>query len=210
MFIIGIGSLLKRWLLTILPYYFSNELSAEVDMEEIWKDVTGFEEYYQVSSLGRLKALRRTVPDARWGQRTFKERISTGSLDKKTGYLRFNFCKQGKVTTRPIHQVMLEEFIGPKPFIDYQGCHCDGNKLNNLPENLRWDSSQNNNLDKIHHGTIACMEKNGRAVLTKVQVLKIRKLFNLGTYSKSELGRMFKVTDVSIGNIVNRKLWRHI
>lgn len=50
-------------------------------MEEIWKDVKGFEGVYQVSNLGRVKSLKRVVRDNR-GYRTVRERILQNVLSR--------------------------------------------------------------------------------------------------------------------------------
>ena len=44
------------------------------DMEEIWKEIPGYEGLYQVSSLGRFKALSR-VRKGIYGNRIYKERL---------------------------------------------------------------------------------------------------------------------------------------
>ena len=59
-------------------------------MDEIWKDITGFENMYQVSNLGRVKSLpklkRVTVFNKAHIKIMTKERIIGGSLDK-SGYI---------------------------------------------------------------------------------------------------------------------------
>lgn len=55
-------------------------------MQEIWKDVTGYEGLYQVSNLGRVKAMPK---------RGHKEKIMKPSL-KKDGYNRILLSKKGK------------------------------------------------------------------------------------------------------------------
>ena len=54
-------------------------------MEEIWKDVKGFEGFYQVSNLGRVKSLKRTI--IRKNGKTFfvRERILKTTNDQ-SGY----------------------------------------------------------------------------------------------------------------------------
>ena len=50
-----------------------------------------------------------------------------------------------------VHQLVLEAFQGPRPFAHYQACHNDGNRLNNVNWNLRWDSPQGNMADAKKH-----------------------------------------------------------
>ena len=56
-----------------------------------------------------------------------------------------------------------------------QACHNDGKPLNNFLSNLRWDSPQNNQRDRIKHGTDNVGINNGRALLTGEQAALIFK-----------------------------------
>lgn len=69
-------------------------------MNEIYKDVPGFEKIYQVSNLGNVKALDRNV----WTEyvsrtphfRRYKEHILTPSIDGE-GYLHVRLAKRRKI-----------------------------------------------------------------------------------------------------------------
>ncbi len=119
---------------------------------EQWKDIPGFEGYYQVSDLGRVRSVDRTIAHIKDKRvRRLKGRILCIKID--------NVCRQsiilskhGQYTTRRIHRLVLESFVGPCPF-NHQACHNDGNASNNTIENLRWDTKISNENDKIAHGT---------------------------------------------------------
>lgn len=51
-------------------------------------------------------------------------------------------------------------------------------------------------------------EKNGKAILTRNQVKKIRKLYSTKRYSQRELGKIFKVSQTAIRYIVIKKTWK--
>lgn len=36
-------------------------MKDKIVIDEIWKDIKGYENYYQVSNLGNVKSLRRTI-----------------------------------------------------------------------------------------------------------------------------------------------------
>lgn len=101
-------------------------------MEEIWKDITGYEGLYQVSSSGRIKSLN-------YG----KERILK-PYDLK-GYKRIGLFRNGKRKHILIHRLVAGTFI-PNPDNLPQINHKDENTSNNRVENLEWcDAKYNNN-----------------------------------------------------------------
>jgi len=111
-------------------------------MQEIWKDVKGYEGMYQVSNLGRIKSLDRTVVCNR-GYKLVKGMILKGEISKK-GYCRIRLSNG--VNNRKkyfVHRIVAFAFIcnqDNKPFIN----HIDGNKLNNNITNLEWCTCSEN------------------------------------------------------------------
>lgn len=100
-------------------------------MEEIWKDIKGYEGLYQISNLGRVKSLKRMIK-----KRKCEEITKIPSITNK-GYYRLPLCKYGKIKYFHIHRLVAETFIPNlenKPTVD----HIDRNKLNNVVSNLRW------------------------------------------------------------------------
>lgn len=105
-------------------------------MEEIWKDVKGYEGYYQVSNLGRVKSIERVIQKCRYGTRHLSERIRKTFTDKD-GYLFVTFSHNNVRKTVAIHRLVAITFI-PKPKGTSQVHHLDGNKANNCVDNLKW------------------------------------------------------------------------
>lgn len=68
------------------------------------------------------------------------------------GYCCVKMHKDGKGKMKFVHLLVLLTFVGTCPK-GMQGCHGDGDKLNNWKYNLRWDTIGNNHADKILHGT---------------------------------------------------------
>jgi HNH endonuclease len=60
--------------------------------------------------------------------------------------------KDNKLTTRTVHTLVLQAFVGPCP-AGMEACHYDGDKANNKLGNLRWDTKRANELDAIRHRT---------------------------------------------------------
>lgn len=171
--------------------------------EEIWKDIPEFPGY-QVSNHGRVRSFWIRGSGARVG---VTPRILRPDTPTKGGYLHITL----KGNRTYIHQLVLLTFIGPCP-PGMEACHNDGNSGNNTPQNLRWDSRSNNQLDKRKHGTVPNYkgEEHPGAKLTEDQIREIRKLYAHGGFSMKTLGKMFGVVAATICMIVNRKRWGHI
>ena len=113
-------------------------------MEEIWRDVEGYEGLYQVSNFGNVKSLARVV---KWKntKRTIKEKLLKLGFDFR-GYLVVGLCKEGKLKTKRIHVLVAIAFLNHTPdgtqkiVVD----HIDNNKLNNNLENLQLTSNRHN------------------------------------------------------------------
>ena len=120
-------------------------------MEEIWKDIPGFEGLYQVSNLGRIKSLERFVRN-NGGCYKIKERILKPQKDKEN-YLMVNLWKENKGKTMKIHRLVAQAFI-PNPESKPEIDHIDTHKTNNRADNLKWATrieNANNPISKNHH-----------------------------------------------------------
>lgn len=106
-----------------------------------------------------------------------------------------------------LHALVLTTFVGPCP--PGQVCrHLDGNKRNNNLSNLAWGTRAENSEDSRKHGTMAVGEARGGR-LTSDSVLEIRVRYENGEV-QTALAKEFGVHQVTISEIVTRKIWRHI
>lgn len=117
---------------------------------EVWLPVVGFEGRYNVSSLGRVRSLDRTVEVDRAG--CPYTRRSRGCVLKtpknSSGYP--HVVLEGNAD-RTVHELVLEAFVGSRP-PGAEGCHSDDVKTNNTPENLYWGTKGDNARDCIRNG----------------------------------------------------------
>lgn len=168
---------------------------------EIWKPVVGFEGRYEVSSLGRLKALARKIyyVDGRVG--FLSERLIHGTLNT-TGYYCVTFDSSKR---KAIHQVVAEAFL-PKTEYKHTVNHKDGNKLNNKIENLEWVSYKENNKHaretglNNQHGEQSNLHKHSDQFIQAV-----RNVYTKYKPSYKELGLMFGLYPGHVGQIIRNE-----
>ena len=110
--------------------------------EEIWKDVVGYEGYYQVSNMGRVKSLERKCKCCGNSTRTIRSKILKPGNDK--GYLKVNLHKDNKTKQHTVHRLVAIAFL---PNENNYPCvnHKDENPSNNNVSNLEWCSYEYNN-----------------------------------------------------------------
>ena len=117
--------------------------------KEIWKPINGFELSYSVSSIGRVKALKRQVKHNYGGFSIKSERILTPL--NINGYSRVVLCKNNEQFFKSVHRLVGIAFIpNPenKPFIN----HKNGVKNDNRVENLEWCTCQENIIHAYKNG----------------------------------------------------------
>lgn len=180
-------------------------MSTEYD-NEVWIHVRGFEGIYQISNEGRVRSLDR------------ERYCGAGKTIKlKGGYLLLNKRKDGYrwVTLRGkskqrmvlVHHLVLENFVGPRPF--GMCCrHRDGNPSNNQLTNLIWGTQKENVNDQRLHGTMAYGENRYNARFTWMTVRKIRDLYNTEKYTQKELAQVFGTIQATISKIVRNEIWK--
>nr|WP_319268334.1 NUMOD4 domain-containing protein [uncultured Draconibacterium sp.] len=111
-------------------------------MEEIWKPVSGFEGYYEVSSLGNVRSVSRTIVNCK-GVRKYKKGIILKPKIEKHGYYAVNLKCSGRSVYKRIHSLVAEAFID-----NYENKktvnHISGIKSDNSVSNLEWNTYAEN------------------------------------------------------------------
>lgn len=176
----------------------------------------GYEDLYEVSSLGQVRSKDRTVVSRnRWGP---IEKHLRGKIRAQTvgayGYLTVNLSRDGKVKIWRVHLLVAEAFLGPRPpGLDIR--HGPAGRRDNSVTNLSYGTRAENEQDKIRDGTFRHRtpigEANSNARLTEDQVREIRNRYRrVGGETFVSLGRDFGVSYQSIRNIVYRRTWKHV
>lgn len=171
---------------------------------EIWQDLRGYEDKYQVSNKGRIKTKERVIYyDRKLGRgiepKTIRERIRKPKLCKSNGYLMIALNVDGKIINETVHYMVANTFI--KPIIK-KGIgktetvnHIDGNKLNNNLENLEVVSLAKNIKHGFETGLYSCCKKvryKGKEYRSKNQAKQELKL------SERKLNKMIDNSEVEL------------
>lgn len=133
-------------------------------MKERWKPVVGFDDRYEVSNCGRVRAV-----------------FSRGGVVKRvlkpwlrSGYPSVILCRNGRVKNFHIHRLVLAAFVGPRPK-GFHSSHKDGNRTNNHASNLLYETPSDNFRRAVEHGTMPRGERNRLSKLTESEVRAIRR-----------------------------------
>lgn len=119
-------------------------------MTEQWRPVVGWEGLYEVSDQGRVRSVDRVITRRNGLRHTHRGQILK-ACPIKSGHLVVRLMNAGFGSTRTVHRLVLEAFIGPCQ-IGHEGCHIDGNHKNNRVNNLYWGTRSENLLDQVRHG----------------------------------------------------------
>lgn len=138
-------------------------------MEEIWKDIKGYEGMYQVSNLGRIKSLAR-MTSSNNGSTNYLKRENEKILMTRQGnrgYLLAYLTKNSKTKTVRVHRLVAENFI-PNPENKPQVNHINGIKTDNRLENLEWNTCQENTQHAVRTGLKIVTENQKRAAIENI------------------------------------------
>ena len=166
-------------------------------MEEVWKDIPGYEGMYQVSNMGRVKSLPRVVDRGKWGKRLVNERPKTPTLGKD-GYYRVWLHKDGRGKDWLLHRLVAYVFL-PAPSEEQTHVrHLDGNKSNCSASNLAYGTPTENMADQLSYMRPGDNPRNWK--LTREDVIAIRKRIAAGE-PNLHICKDYGVSDVVISNI---------
>lgn len=173
--------------------------------QELWKAIRGYEGYYEISNLGRIKSLDKYRIGGSGGI-VYLKPFKSGDDYRAVG-----LRKNGVKTTHLVHILVATYFI-PNPDRLPEVDHKDFDRSNNRHDNLRWSTHDDNIKHSSKEGRMsgAKGEKSPRAKHTNEDVLKIRELYASGNYTQDEIASMFGVKRHNVAKIVLRQRWAHI
>ena len=175
-------------------------------INEEWRDVKGYEGFYQVSNSGRVKSL---LYHTRHGIFSRDKVLSPTNRD---GYRLVGFQVKNSRRTLSVHRLVAEAFL-PNFEGKKEVNHKDFNRSNNRVDNLEWCTPVENNHHTLNAGRAnhARGEQTGSAKLTESQVKRIRLMKEITpNLLQKDIARMFGVDRTTIGLILSRKHWRQV
>lgn len=154
---------------------------------EKWKDIPGFEGYYQVSNLGRIKGVARQLPNGTH----IKEKIRE---PQGATYLAVDLWRDNQSHSKLVHRLVAQAFL-PNPDNLPEVNHKDGNPRNNAVANLEWVSSQDNSLHRLAN------KPKGSSYRKSVQCLETGEVFK----SISAASRSVEASTQQVIDSINTK-----
>lgn len=151
--------------------------------QEIWKMINGYEGFYQVSNLGRVRSLQRWVDHKPGQYRLVKERILTPSVDN-AGYLHVRLAKDGVYKLFKVHRLVAKHFLD-----DYSESktinHKNHNRWDNSVENLEMMTLEDNVRERSIQRFVYCKELDQIIIQPKRFFSNLNKSFSRYYFLKS-------------------------
>ena len=163
---------------------------------EAWAPIVDWEEYYEVSTQGRIRRItggRGTRSFGRCKQTTISNGRMVVSLNRP-----------GVQEVRLVHRLMALAFLG-EPGLGEECCHDDGNCLNNTIENLYWGVPKENASDRVRDGATT------RLCRRFEQIIRIKQVGEEMTYDLEVTGpwHNFSANGLVVHNSVNEYSTRY-
>jgi hypothetical protein len=137
------------------------------------------------------------------------------------GYLHCSLSSDAGRKKLLVHRLVCTAFNGPAPTDRHHAAHRDGVPSNNFPDNLRWATATENNLDKHRHGTMRVGDRHhsrtnpehmargsrvGTAKLTEAMVSSIR----VDLRPRAEIAKAYGLCETHVSEIRSGKVWKHV
>ena len=177
-----------------------------VKQVEVWRKVIGTE-FYEVSSLGRVRSLDRVIFRSDGQTRNRKGKMLSQCMDR-LGYLRVDVADLGNGRSFRVHKLVAEAWLGPRPD-GLEVNHRDGKKQNNTPANLEYITHKEN----MAHAFLTGLADNHRGedhYNAKLNETQVREIFKRRTDGEreSKLAAEFDVTHFAIYDIFKGRSWK--
>ena len=171
-------------------------------MKEVWKDISGYEGIYRVSSEGRVRRIKHTN----------KHHIGKSPTILKLanrGYLSVTLSNNGDRKMECVHQLVAKTFLTSPPRCPtcntpYEINHKDQDRFNNRANNLEYVTHAENVRQSKEKHQKSCVKK-----LNDEKATEIKRLISEGVpYSK--IKQQFGISTSTISQMAKGNIWAHI
>lgn len=181
-----------------------------------WKDVSGWDGFYEVSDIGIVRSLDRVVERSNGTIQRFTGK-TLKSFKNSAGYImvRLSDSSNGRRECARVHRLVASSFIENsemKPEVN----HIDGNKSNSCLSNLEWVTPKENRVHAWEKGLRNKSHlrpqygvRNGSSKLTDEIVVSMRILRQKGE-SYQSIANLFGVAKSTAMRAIKSELWTHI
>lgn len=180
---------------------------------EKWVPVPGFEGFYEVSSIGRVRSVDHyTEPKVDSIGRHQPRALMKGKIiaqrKHQFGYWVVTLSKNNKIFTRVVHRLVAEGFYGPRPKGNVIR-HLNGNPEDNRVENLAYGTQKENMQDAIQQDTVEHGERRGNALHTNEEIRQLKRDLICGM-STGEAAKKYKMPQSQVCKIADGNAWKRV
>lgn len=177
-------------------------------IEEVWKDITGYEGYYQVSNLGRVKSIERTILN------TKRKSVILSQAHDKDGYCVTTISKEGKAKQYRTHRLVAQAFLD-NPNHYKMVNHKDENKQNNNVNNLEWCDNKYNLAYGTGRRRAAIARSGEKSHLHKLTVEMVREIRTRYKRRSKDanalvLAKEYGIAEAEVLRIVQKTRWKWV
>lgn len=182
-------------------------MRCDVEINEVWVDIKGYEGLYKVSNLGNVSGVDRVVEYSN-GAKHFVKGVIKSQRKNSDGYYRVSLSKGSSKESLSVSVLVATHFID-NPENKPQVNHITGDKSRNEFYNLEWATNKENmdharktGLIQICHG-----DNHKWSKLNSVYISQILDILKFTHFTQREIGDMYGVSHSVISRIKTGIRW---
>lgn len=177
---------------------------------ERWRWVVGYENYYMVSSLGRVKSMPRKVTQRFKREALRRKRILSQRVNRY-GYCGVTLFINESAKDKLVHTLVAQAFIS-NPENKTQVNHKKGIKTDNRATQLEWSTPKENSNHAIKLGIDSVVGvHNGMSKITEKQAVEIKREYKTIKHgNRKEAAKKYNITLGIFRRIGTGNSWKHL